>query len=382
MSLAMDALSTLHRSGRISRSRKAVGVLVGALCCVVVALAWGGWPEEARQRWLRWGFSEQDVPPEISKEGWPHVEILQPRPGETLTGSVLLKWRGETPAGFGELEIRVDQRRVFQFLEPTWERALDTSFLPEGDHTIEIRLMDVDRRRGFARVDVTVRKPQFALLRVAHRGDGVGSNGREVVIDVSTSGEEFEPRADFSALDSDFDPARVRWRADPQDAGKLELSYRITDTNRRPDGNYWVDVALGDPQGAPIEQRKKLLVQLANRQQRRATGGKLLDIPCAIFRPEAVPPAPAVGAPFTVRGPSRVKVGSNVELSLDWQETTARPLLRVSVDGLFGHFVLLGSCGASDRVPIEALNVTDQPLRLALWPEQGLPVVHELSIVP
>lgn len=326
--------------------------------------------------------AKDPIPPEISKEGWPHVEILAPHQGAILTGSVRLKWQGETPAGFGGIEIRVDQRRVFQFQEPTWERTLDTTFLDEGEHQLEIRLMDVDRRRGFANVVFQVRKPQFALLSAAHRDKGVVANGQNVVVEVTASGKEFDPQADFSALDSEFDPTKVRWREVSE--GIFEASYRISDTNRRPDGNYRVGILLTDQQAPQIEQRKQLLVELQNVPLASARGARPVDIPCAVFRPEALPPTFAQEAPFAISGPSEVRVGETTQLSLEWQpsEDSARRFLRVSVDGIFGYFVLLGTCGAGDGVTVEALQVGDRPFRLAFWPEEGLPVVHELRVHP
>lgn len=327
----------------------------------------------------------QAVPPEISKEGWPHLEILYPREGDVLTGTVQLRWRGETPAGFGGIEVRIDRRRVFHFLEPTWEKTFDTSFLPEGKHTLEIRLKDVDRRQGIEKVDVWVRRPQFALLRVAQLEPEALANGQEVVIEVATNGQDFEPKADFSALDSDFDPARVHWQRHGAQEGALQVRYRISQLNRRPDGNYWVTITLADELAPQVEQSKKLMVALANRTMSISRGERPVEIPCAVFRPEALPPASSVESPFEVRGPTAVRLGEQVPLQLLWKERmpdAERRFLRLSVEGLFGYFALLGSCGADDSITIQAEQVATQPLRLAIWPDEGLPVVHELRIHP
>lgn len=340
---------------------------------------------------FRWAWLGQDeVPPEISKEGWPEVEILEPRDGDVVTGQVELKWRGDTPAGFGEIEIRVDDRRVFHFNEPTWQRSLDTSFLDEGTHRLEIRLMDAGRRRGFANVEFTVRKPQFALLRVAHQDAVSVANGDEAVITVTTSGAEFDPRADFAALDSAFDPSRVRWRESRRGAGVYEVRYRVAPENTRPDGSYWVTITLQDPVAPGIQQSKQLVVELRNHLEagtprRRVGRQRPLDIPCAVYRPETIPPSRGTPAPFEISGPAVAKLGSEVELTLDWVDEVAESqqrFLRVSIDGLYGYFALLGSCGSGDSIAVRPQQLGEAPLRLAVWSDQGLPVVHTLRVEP
>ncbi len=331
------------------------------------------------------GVLGQTVPPEISKEGWPHLEILQPRDGDVLSGTVLLRWRGEAPAGFGGIEVRIDRRRVFHFLEPTWEKTFDTSFLPEGEHTLEIRLMDVDRRQGIETVKVRVRRPQFALLRVAQRDPGAVVNGQEVVVEVATNGQEFDPKADFSALDSNFDGSRVHWQKSSTQEGALEVRYRISELNQRPDGSYWVTISLADQLAPQVEQSKKLLVTLSHPTPPISRSARPVNIPCAVFRHEALPPASGRESPFEVRGPSSVRVGEQVSLQLVWKEESQdieRRFLRVSVDGMRGYFALLGSCGADDRITIQAEHLTSQTLRLAIWPDEGLPAVHGLRVNP
>ena len=382
------AVAASRRNKR--RWRLALRLFVLAMCLLLL-LWWGLRALEVEKTPLlqellpRMGVVGQSVPPEISKEGWPQLEILEPRSGEVLTGTVLLRWRGETPAGFGGLEVRIDGRKVFNFQDPTWEKTLDTSFLPEGEHTLEIRLRDVDRRQGIARVGVRIRKPQFALLRIAERRPGDLANGQEVVMDVATNGQEFDPRADFSALDSAFDPARVHWQQRPDAAGALEVRYRISEENQRPDGNYWVTISLADQQAPQVEQSKKLVVTLANQPPLTGRRPRPVDIPCAVFRPEALPPTAAGESPFEVSGPATARVGERVALRLAWKtspQETERRFLRVSVDGLFGYFALLGSCGADDLITVKAEQVTADPLRLAIWPDQGLPAVHQLRIAP
>lgn len=390
MSLTAEILLPVRRPDRrrLQAWRRLIGTVVVLSSLVGLGLwLFGGalWSADGVSGGTsRWSWTEQDVPPEISKEGWPEVEILEPQPGAVLTGPVLLRWRGDTPAGFGGLEIRVDRRRVFQFHEPTWEKMLDTSFLPEGEHTLEIRLMDVDRRRGFASVDVTVRKPQFALLRVARPAGEAVSNGHEVVVAVTTSGTEFEPRADFSALDSAFDPARVRWRESPREAGSYEVRYRLSEGNTRPDGPYWVYITLADQQAPSVVQGKQLVVDLQNSPRQRRTQQRPIDISCAVFRPEAVPPSRGTTTPLSLSGPTTAKIGQDTELTLDWQgdSEAGRGLVRVTVDGLFGHFALLGSCGAGDSIAVRPLEVGEAPLRLAVWSDLGLPAVHTLEVVP
>ena len=390
-------LDKRRSSSRLFSWRGILVMLAVAFCLGVAAILWLGsnapltasGPEDSRG--FRWAWlGQEDVPPEISKEGWPEVEILQPQDGDIVTGQVELRWRGDAPAGIGEIEIRVDNRRMFHFSEPTWQRTLDTSFLDEGTHRLEIRLVDTDRRRGFAHVDFTVRKPQFALLRVAHQDGAPVANGDEAVITVSTSGGEFEPRADFSALDSAFDATRVRWRESRRGDGVYEVRYRLSEANARPDGSYWVTITLQDPVAPQIRQNKQLVVELRNHLEagtprRRVGHQRPLDIPCAVYRPEAIPPSRGTPAPFVISGPEVAKLGAEVELTLDWlgeMDASQQRFLRVSVDGLYGYFALLGSCGSGDRITVKPQQVGDAPLRLAIWSDQGLPAVHTLRVEP
>lgn len=342
-----------------------------------------------------------ELKPNVGLDGIvrPAVRILEPKDGALATQALMLRWESALAEGVEEeaVEIRIDGRRIMRLDAPVNERLLNTRFLgEEGLHTIEVTLYDTNRRKGHDSVEVRVRNPSFALERLSRRS-GEASAGSEVVIEVTTTGHGFVPSVDLSSLDSGFDPERVRWemveestddstrRYGSLGSSRQLLEYSISPENQRPDGSYWVTVTLEDREEASIQDTERVRIELRN----HAVEGSLRDafqVSCGVYRPDPVPPAGHASPRLeAVEGPASARVGEPLALSLRWdtQEGRGDRFLRLSADGFRGHYVMHGRCGLEDTLELDPRRATDDaPYRLVIWPSEGLPRVHEVTVDP
>jgi hypothetical protein len=358
---------------RIAGHRKRLPLLLAAslLACVLVASGdSNSTPSEVERETPR-----LEPPRELPAE---ELRWLSPRPGERLTGTVELAWDApEIP--LDTLEIWFDGRRLTQTNPADRRRVVNTRFLNEGEHTFELRATDTTGRSLVARVGVVVHNPDFGILSIP-RPKPV-ANGGELRLEVRTRGKGFEPTVDLSPLDSRFAPEDVRWSS--AGGGLLQLSYRLSQDNQRPDGSYLLRVRLLDAAGSGIEESSSVRVTLRNYPPRRLDRPPV-DIRCAVFRPEPLP-ASAEGMVTLERvvGPASAGVGEPLTLRLQWSSPPPpeERFLRVSIDGVEGYFALHGTCGLRDEIPLVARRASgEEPFRIAFWPGKGLPAVYTLRV--
>lgn len=325
----------------------------------------------------------EPLAPTIGADGIarPTVRILAPEPGTLVTGTVWVRWESAASAPIEATEIHVDGRQIVRLIDERSEKKLDMRYFDGGDHVIEVMVYDGNRRKGSDQRTIRVRNPTFALQRV-NRKSRMVRNGEELVIELVTNGTGFALRADLEAIDSALDEKAIEWTE--IEPGHWQLTYRLSEENQRPDGSYWMAVTLEDKEEPSIHETEHVRVELDN--QARGSGlREVFEMHCGVYRPDPVPPAGRESPRLLrVEGASEARVGEPLRLRLVWDGAPGRSsrFLRLSADGFAGHFVLHGKCGLEDTLEIVPKAVTDEPLHLAIWPSEGLPVVHYLSVAP
>jgi len=310
------------------------------------------------------------------------IRWLTPQPKERLTGSVELRWevfRQEITV----LDVWIDERHLLQVAPTADRRVINTKYLSNGPHRLELRAIDKAGRSLRASVDVRVHNSDFSILRVS-RPQTPLKNGEEFMLEVTTRGSGFEPQADFTAADSAFDARQVSWNQ--LSPTVYRLRYRLSSKNERPDGSYRAQISLVDQTEPSIRKHTTTRIEVRNTPLFSNTEPPV-EISCGkVFRPDPLLPSDETTRTLErIEGPARVVVGEPVNLRLHWAPLAAdgQRFLKVSVDGVKGYFALHGACSQRDEIPLVALRPSGaEGYRIAIWPRNGLPVVHRLIAVP
>lgn len=310
----------------------------------------------------------------------PGLHWLSPRDGDRLTGTVELTWE-LGPDALRSLDVWVDDRHLLKVAPSDHQRVINTEYLENGLHQFELRAVDVTGKPRRAAVQVRVHNQDFSILRIS-RPQAALANGEELVLDITTRGSGFLPQADLTLIDSAFDPERISWTQPEPRVHRLQ--YRLSTTNQRPDGQYRVGVSLVDEIEPSIRERATARVDLSNTPPFPSKQPPV-DISCSVFRPEPLLPSDETAHTLErIEAPTRVAVGAPISLRLHWATPEAgnERFLRVSIDGVRGYFALHGSCSLRDEIPLVAQRPSGADgYRIAVWPGNGLPVVHRLVVV-
>ena len=172
------------------------------------------------------------------------IEFLTPTAGQALEGSVRVE---VVPVGVeewlvDELIVTLNGEPIFSDTKlPTWF-VLDTTVHPNGPSFME-GAARIQEDYSVTNVSFDVQNASFRFLRVFPR-NWVHVNGDPVEIAVDLKNPGVTLTADFSALDSEYQPDLVN--VTDHGDGTYQIVYAISPANTFPDGDYAVPlVATG-----------------------------------------------------------------------------------------------------------------------------------------
>jgi hypothetical protein len=302
------------------------------------------------------------------------VRFAEPLDGSVVSGTtrVLLE-----PVGFDELRVEVldvliDGNIVFHDVKLPTDFFLDTRGIEASEIALQV-VAKTGASEASDKVVITLDNPGFSIDEVTP-STPVLSNGENVILTVKTSSPDVELSADFTALDSGFDPANLMIAGAE---GSWEIAYGITLANVRPDGRYMVPITATI--GGKTVSHDLLAIELRNQKVTPFT------IPGGVFvsDPLPLPSSDWMGqAPTIAGGNTHIVTGGSAKVAIEFfnQPFTSEVIgLVVGLENHSGYYQLPlhGSTGSEEILMVLRTFLIEEtppltlPVRFALRDVQG-----------
>jgi hypothetical protein len=302
------------------------------------------------------------------------VRFAEPADGALVSGTtrILLE-----PVGFEELRVEVvdvtiDGTIIFHDLKLPTDFHLDTRGIDAESLTLEV-IAKTGLSEATDTLTIQLANPSFSIDEVTPSSP-ILHNEESINLTVKTSAPDAQVIADFSALDSGFNPSNVTVTGS---AGVWNIAYTVTEANLQDDGRYIVPVTatLGDD----TVSHDLLTLDLRNQPVTPFT------IPGGVFvnEPLPLPSANWMGtAPSVAGGNTHIVTGGSAKVAIEFYNqpfTSEISGLVVGLEGRTGYYQLplYGSTGFEEVLMVLRTFLEDEtpplvlPIRFALRDVRG-----------
>ena len=259
------------------------------------------------------------------------VEIVAPLTGATQRGSVPVKLIavGRDELLVDTVAVKVNNITVFQDTKLPTEFVLDTRQYGPGPITI-FATAQAGFQQGSHTVVVYPDNPPI-VYEVVTPQERTVKNGQVVSIVAKITGPpELEVTADFSALDSDFQPGLET--AYPIGGGTYAISYVLSTANQRRDGTYAIPISAKAASWDVAY--SQLTVTLQNQPSNPVTVRGGIFVPGSLPQPTA---GFAITAPALTSGSTYIVTGGTAALDADFSSYAKLGDIVGLIVGLEGH---------------------------------------------
>ena len=302
------------------------------------------------------------------------VRFAEPANGATVSGTtrILLE-----PVGFEELKVEVvdvtiGDTIIFHDLKLPTDFHLDTRSI-EGDTLT----LDVIAKTGVSEasdsITITLDNPGLSIEEVTPSRLYL-SNNESISLRVKTTGSDAEVSADFSAMDTGFDPAKTTVTGGE---GDYELTYTLSASNQAPDGRYQVPVSVSA--GGETVTHTLLLLDLRNEPVTPFTipGGVFVNAPLPLPSSNWLGTAPSVAG-----GNTHIVTGGSAKVAIEFYNQPYTSEISGLIVGLENHsgyyqLPLYGSTGLEEVLMVLRTFLEEEtpplvlPIRFALRDVRG-----------
>jgi len=302
------------------------------------------------------------------------VRFAEPANGAVVSGTtrVLLE-----PVGFDELRVEVvdvliDDTIIFHDVKLPTDFYLDTRGIAATELSLHV-IAKTGASEATDKVTFTLDNPGFSIDEVTPSSP-VLANGESVTLTIKTSNPDAEVSADFTALDSGFDPSGLVVSGGE---GAWEITYGLTLANVRPDGRYTVPVTATF-EGQTVS-HELLALELRNQKVTPFTipGGVFVSDPLPLPSPNWMGQAPTVAG-----GNTHIVTGGSAKVAVEFynQPFTSEVIgLVVGLENHSGYYQipLHGSAGSEEILLVLRTFLLEEtppltlPVRFALRDVQG-----------
>nr|ACU26448.1 hypothetical protein [uncultured bacterium HF186_25m_18N5]ACU26507.1 hypothetical protein [uncultured bacterium HF186_25m_27D22] len=302
------------------------------------------------------------------------VRFAEPADGATISGTTRIVLE---PVGFEELRVEVvdvtiGDTIIFHDLKLPTDFHLDTRSVEGTSLTL-----DVIAKTGISEasdsITVQIENPALSIDEVTPSLLYL-SNGERVTLTVKTSASDAEVGADFSAMDTGFDPSMVTVTGAE---GSYEVSYTLSADNLALDGRYTVPVSVS----AEGETVSHTLLQLDLRNEPVIP----FAIPGGVFVSEPLPLPSSTwmgSAPSVAGGNTHIVTGGSAKVAVEFYNQPFTSEISGLIVGLENHsgyyqLPLYGSTGFEEVLMVLRTFLEDEtpplvlPIRFALRDVRG-----------
>ncbi|MGB0590586.1 MAG: hypothetical protein ACPGU1_12990 [Myxococcota bacterium] len=302
------------------------------------------------------------------------VRFAAPADGATVSGTtrILLE-----PVGFDELRVEVvdvtiDGTIIFHDLKLPTEFHLDTRGIDATSLTLDV-IAKTGVSEATDTLTIQLDNPGFSIDEVTPSSP-VLSNNETIHLTVKTSDPDAQVIADFSALDSGFNPSNVTVTGG---LGVFDVAYTVTAANMQADGRYTVPVSA--TVGEDTVSHNLLMVDLRNQPVTPFTipGGVFVNEPLPLPSPDWMGMAPTVAG-----GNTHIVTGGSAKVAIEFYNQPFTSEISGLIVGLENHsgyyqLPLYGSTGFEEVLMVLRTFLAEEtpplvlPIRFALRDVRG-----------
>lgn len=253
----------------------------------------------------------------------PHVRIVSPKTGDTLTGSAELTLELLLPEAYTSVELGINDEWS-RLKAPSTSLSLATSGAPNGTTTLGYRVTAADGTVYEDSVEVLFDNPEHRLESYTLE-NSTYSNGDEISIELAYSEGGLSLAIDASDLDTEFSASAVAI----QDLGKgaYRATVPISENNQQEDGLRVITVSATNSAGEVVHNNLQVELRKLPPIEFNVTGGAFSD--------RGKPPVALIseGAPriLSVTSEPTLVTGGTLNLALEWEESADNPAARIII---------------------------------------------------